>query len=198
MTAIIRLATRHDAEQTLHIYAPIVNDTVQSFELTPPSVNEMAQRILKTLERLPWLTCEQNGTIMGYAYANPHRVRAAYQWSAEVSVYVDARHRRKGIGRALYTSLFNLLRVQGFVNAYAGITLPNADAVHMHEAMSFTPVGVYQGVTYKFGAWHDVGWWQLQLQARVPSPTLPLDLKLGQEAPDWQEALISGEALIRE
>lgn len=197
MTAIIRLATRQDAEQTLRIYAPIVNDTVQSFELSPPAVPEMAQRIMKTLERLPWLCCEQDGTIVGYAYANSHRVRAAYQWSVEVSVYVHVQHRCKRIGQGLYVSLFNILRLQGFVNAYAGITLPNADAVRLHEKLEFKPIGIYEGVTYKFGAWHDVGWWQLQLQERVASPIPPIDLKIAQEADEWQEALMSGEARIR-
>lgn len=196
MTANIRLAKKHDAEQILHIYLPIVTQTSQSFEFGAPNIEEMRERIVRTLDRLPWLVCAEDQTILGYAYANPHRVRLAYQWSVEISVYVHANHRRRNVARALYTSLINVLAFQGFYNAYAGIALPNPGAVRLHEAMGFEPVGVYKGVTFKFGAWHDVGWWQLQLRERTDAPAPPADLPAARTQPGWNPALNSGEGLL--
>jgi phosphinothricin acetyltransferase len=174
MAPVIRLATEQDAAQIQAIYASIVRETAISFEFDPPTVEEMRQRIRKTLERLPWLVYEDRGAILGYVYASPHRERAAYQWSVDVSVYVRADARRSGVGRALYTSLFRLLALQGYYNAYAGISLPNPASVSLHESLGFRPVGVFQAVGYKFGKWHDVGWWQLALQDRPASPKPPV------------------------
>ena len=116
-------------------------------------------------------------TVLGYAYASRHRDRAAYQWSIDVSVYVRADAHRRGIGRALYAALLRIVTAQGFYRAYAGITLPNASSVGLHEAMGFRPVGVYRAVGYKLGAWHDVGWWDLALAAAGPAPPPPRSVK---------------------
>ena len=99
--------------------------------------------------------------MVGYAYAGRHRSREAYQWSVEVSVYVAENQHRRGVGRALYTSLVECLRLQGFFHAYAGITLPNPASVGLHESLGFQPVGVYKDVGYKLGQWHTVGWLEL-------------------------------------
>lgn len=197
MPPVIRLATDNDAEQIQAIYSPVVSDTAISFELEPPSVPEMRQRIMKTLARLPWLVCEQDGEIRGYAYASLHRTRAAYQWSIDVSVYVHENARRTGVGRAVYGSLCKLLAMQGFYNAYAGITLPNPASVGFHESMGFQPVGVYRAVGYKLGKWHDVGWWQLVLREHLlpPEPTVALGDVRGSAA--WDLALASGAPLVR-
>ncbi len=197
MTSTIRLATEQDADQILAIYTPLVIGTNRSFETEPPTVNDMSQRIVRTLERMPWLSCEMDGKVAGYAYANPHRVRPAYQWSVEVSVYVDEQHMRRGVGRALYNSLFNILALQGFYNAYAGIALPNPAAAALHKVMGFEPVGVYKSVTYKLGAWHDVEWWQLTLQERPEMPELPASFAATRRSPDWDAALSSGLQLLR-
>jgi phosphinothricin acetyltransferase len=98
---------------------------------------EIWQRIRKTLAQYPWLVEERDGAVVGYAYAGQHRVRAAYQWAVDVAVYIDERHRRTGVGRALYTSLFGMLVKQGYYNAYAGITLPNPGSV---GRCHFTPI----------------------------------------------------------
>lgn len=196
MAPIIRLATEHDAEQILAIYAPLVSNTNRSFELEPPTVGDMRQRIVKTLERMPWLSCAYDGEVAGYAYANPHRVRAAYQWSVEVSVYVSENHLRKNIGRALYTSLFHVLVLQGFFNAYAGITLPNPPAERLHRSLGFEPIGVYRAVTYKLGAWQNVQWWQLTLQELRGSPTPPTSLATARQSTEWNDALTAGVPLI--
>jgi phosphinothricin acetyltransferase len=197
MSAVIRLATAHDAEQIQAIYAPIVRDTAISFELVPPTVDEMRQRITKTLEHLPWIVCVHREEVLGYAYASAHRSRAAYQWAVDVSVYIHAATRRSGVGRAIYTSLFTLLTLQGFFNVYAGITLPNPGSVGLHEAMGFRPVGVYRAVGYKLGAWHDVGWWQRTLQNHTLSPAPPTDLQHIRTAETWETALTAGLTCLR-
>ncbi len=168
MRSTIRVAGVVDAAAIQAIYAPIVAETAVSFELEPPNVEEMRRRIETTLLTLPWLVCEGDGVI-GYAYAGVFRSRPAYQWTVEVSVYVHAAHRGKGVARALYTSLFECLRVQGYRTALAGIALPNSASVALHERMGFRSVGVFQHVGYKLGAWHDVGWWELSLQ-ELPNP----------------------------
>lgn len=192
-TSIIRLVSAdNDAAQIQGIYAPFVRDTAVSFEVEPPSVEEMQQRIKNTLQRFPWLVCEHQGEVVGYVYATSHSDRVAYLWSVNVSVYIHQRCRRSGVGKALYSSLFEILRLQGFYNAYAGATLPNSASVGLHEAFGFQPVGVYEAVGYKFGAWHSVGWWQLALQERSATPTLPLFIDEVKERVEWQAALNTG------
>jgi len=194
MTTFIRLATEQDAGQIQAIYAPIVRQTAISFETESPTVEEVQRRVTDTLARLPWLVCEQQGKIFGYAYASPHRARAAYRWSVDVSVYVHAQARRQGIGHGLYKSLFKILTLQGFYNAYAGIALPNPGSVGLHEAFGFKPIGVYRGVGYKLGAWHDVGWWHLPLQPTKVPPEELISLQEVLESEEGKAALRAGEA----
>ncbi|MEK7757267.1 MAG: arsinothricin resistance N-acetyltransferase ArsN1 family B [Planctomycetota bacterium] len=195
MHQVIRLATLDDAVEVQHIYAPIVVETAVSFELEPPSVEEMRRRIETTLLTLPWLVCACDGVI-GYAYAGPFRSRPAYQWTVEVSAYVHVAHRGKGVARALYTSLFECLRVQGYRTALAGIALPNSASVALHERMGFRSVGVFHHVGYKLGAWHDVGWWELSLQS-LPDPPSPPRAQVGrttgQDCGGHPKALWTGE-----
>jgi L-amino acid N-acyltransferase YncA len=197
MTAVIRLATSADAAGVQAIYEPIVRDTPISFELEPPTVEEMQQRIGKTLEHLPWLVCEHHGDILGYVYASQHRARPAYQWSVDVSVYVHPDTRRMGVGQALYRSLFAVLALQGFYQAYAGITLPNPASVGLHESLGFQPVGVYRAVGYKLGAWHDVGWWQLSLREQVIPLGPPVALSVVHRSPAWSAALATGAPVLK-
>jgi len=160
---IIRSANQADTESILNIYAPFILNAATSFEVEVPSVEAFWQRIQKVQTESPWLVCEIDGTIAGYAYASAHRSRQAYQWSREVSAYIHADFRQMGIARSLYTALFELLRLQGYRNAFAGIVFPNVASVGFHESMGFKKIGVYRGVGYKNGAWHDVGWWSLAL-----------------------------------
>jgi phosphinothricin acetyltransferase len=198
MSTTIRVACPEDAEAILAIYTPIVRETAISFEVEPPTYVEMHERIATTLRRLPWLVCEHQGKVLGYVYASPHRARAAYQWSVDVSVYIQAKARRTGIGRALYHALFQLLSLQGFYQCFAGITLPNPASVGLHEALGFQPVGVYQAVGYKLGGWHDVGWWQRALQPRPSLPTPPTAFEvLWQASTAWEAALHAGTQLLR-
>ena len=176
MKRFVRLATTADAAGIHEIYAPEVIETPISFEVVPPGIEEMARRIRETTATYPWLVCEDNGTILGYAYAGSHHSRAAYRWSIDVSVYLHRQARRQGLGRALYTALLDILPRQGFYRAFAGITLPNPASVGVHEAMGFKPVGVYHHAGFKHGAWYDVGWWELPLQPLVAAPAEPVPL----------------------
>jgi L-amino acid N-acyltransferase YncA len=197
MKTLIRLAAEEDSGQVQAIYGPIVSQMTTSFEFEPPSAEEMRRRIADTLAHLPWLVCDRDGEVLGYAYASPHRSRAAYQWSVDVSVYIHSEQRHSGIGRALYRSLFEILVMQGYYNAYAGIALPNPASVGLHEAVGFRSVGVYQEVGYKLGAWHDVGWWQLALQPKVIPPQPTRDLRTIRQSQEWTSALSAGETLLR-
>ena len=192
----VRLADEADAPTIRAIYAPIVENTVVSFEDEPPSEAEMADRIADTLARYPWLVCEERGDVLGYAYAGQHRERGAYRWSVDVSAYVAEDHRRKGVATGLYESLFEILRLQGFHNAYAGIALPNPASVALHESFGFEQVGVYESVGYKHGAWRDVGWWQLELQDRPDDPEKPRTLSAVEGTAAFETALSAGESRV--
>ncbi len=197
MTATVRLATEDDAAQVRDIYAPFCLHTPISFEEVPPDEAEIRRRLHTILARFPWLVCERSGEILGYVYGSTHRERAAYRWSVEVTAYVREGQWRNGIGRALYTSLFRLLVLQGFYNAYAGITLPNPGSVGLHEAIGFRPIGVYTAIGFKCGSWHDVGWWQRELQPRPASPEPLRDFQQVRNSPEWDTALTAGLPLLR-
>ena len=152
------------------IYAPYVRDTAISFEQVAPADAEVAARIRRAQETHAWLVAERDEAVVGFAYAGPHRERAAYRWAADVAVYVARDHVGHGIGHALYTALLERLFDQGVHVACAGITLPNAASVALHEALGFRPVGVYRDIGFKAGSWHDVGWWQLALRPADASP----------------------------
>lgn len=167
----IRSIEARDAEAARDIYAPFVSGTATSFETEPPAVAEMDRRIRELQDQYPWLVFDGDGQVLGYAYASPHRARKAYQWCVDVSVYVDVSVWHCGVGRALYTALFEILRRQGYVNAYAGITLPNPASIGLHESLGFVPIGVYTRVGFKLGQWHDVSWLHLRLlDAPTPIP----------------------------
>jgi len=193
----IRLADTDDAAPIAEIYSHFVLNTPISFESTAPDADEMARRIEDVLQRYPWLVCDSDGIVAGYAYASQHRVRFHYQWSVDVTVYVHGSFRRQGIARALYTALLAVIPLQGYVSAYAGITLPNPGSVGIHEAMGFVPVGAYRNVGYKLGAWHDVGWWQATLIEPPSKPTTPICLADVVRLPEWGEALEAGTRLLR-
>ena len=159
----VRDATPDDAAAIRDIYAPYVTDTIVSFEETPPDADEIARRIAAIAPDYPYLVAEAEGQVIGYAYASQHRTRSAYRSSVDVTVYVAPDRQRGGIGQALFARLLPAAAAHGYHAAFAGIALPNAASVGLHEAMGFTPVGIYREVGRKFDAWHDVGWWQRRL-----------------------------------
>ncbi len=117
-----------------------------------------------------WIVAEHEGVTLGYAYGSRHRERAAYRWAADVAVYINSDHHRSGIGRALYTRLFEQLRAIGLWTLCAGITQPNEASNGLHRALGFVPVGTYRRIGWKAGAWHDVRWWHLDLHPGEPGP----------------------------
>ncbi len=165
---VIRAATGADAEALLAIYRPYVEGTSVSFEIEAPGVDEFRARIERSLDGWAWLVSELDGECVGYAYATAYRSRPAYRWSAETSAYVREDCHRRGIARALYLALFDVLADAGYCNAYAAITLPNPASVAFHERLGFSAIGVFRHVGWKFGAWHDVGWYQRELRAGPP------------------------------
>ncbi|MEM7233827.1 MAG: arsinothricin resistance N-acetyltransferase ArsN1 family B [Planctomycetota bacterium] len=161
----IRVADpERDATAIAAIYRPIVLETATSFEVDPPSSEEMSNRVRSTLETYPWIVAEQAGEVVAYAYGSRLRARSAYRFSVEVSVYLAERARGRGLGRRIYDALLRVLEDLGYANAYAGIALPNEASVRLHESMGFRSIGVFERVGFKRGAWHDVSWWQLELQ----------------------------------
>ena len=196
--AQVRMATPADAAAIASIYRPYVTDAATSFELDPPDAGEMNRRMAALESFAPWLVAvehQQPEVVVGYAYASPHRDRAAYRWSIDVTVYLRGDRHRRGIGRTLYQALLPLLAMQGFCVAHAAITLPNAASVGLHESLGFTPIGVYPAVGWKQGAWHDVGWWRLPLGSLPPAPAPPLSLPAAQALPAWPPELTRKFAL---
>jgi len=170
----IRVARADDAAAIAAIYAPVVRGTAISFELEPPSVDEMRTRIVATLPLLPWLvSLDAHGAVDGYAYAGRHRERPAYQWAVDTTAYVRDDRRGCGVGRRLYMRLFGELCRLGLHQAFAGIALPNEASVALHESLGFAPIGVYRRVGFKHGAWRDVGWWQRELAPLDDAPVAP-------------------------
>lgn len=173
---MIRIATTDDAAAAAEIYAPIVQHTHISFELVPPTVDEMAKRFSAALANHVCLVAEEAGRVNGYAYAGKYREKPAYQWSAETTIYVREGLRGKGIGRSLYGALLRIIAAQNYRRAFAGIALPNQGSVTLHEAMGFRHIGTNPEAGFKLGRWHDLGWWSVQLNDRdgEPAPVLPL------------------------
>lgn len=175
----IRVATTNDSKAILEIYAPFCQaSSAVSFEIVPPGQAEMEKRIFETLKSYPWLVYEQNNLVVGYAYADQHKARAAYNWDVDVSIYIQEKARGQGIGKKLYKHLFDGLRTLGYYNAYAGIGLPNEASIALHKSVGFNLVGVFGSVGYKGGAWRDVAWFALKLQAYSIEPAPPI--KFGQ------------------
>jgi phosphinothricin acetyltransferase len=173
-TYVIRDVAPDDAAAIAALYAPYVERTSITFELTPPDAAEIARRIAIVTARHPWLVATEGRTILGYAYGDVFRARAAYRWVAETTVYVAMGEERRGIGRALYEPLLERLKSQGYVAALGVITLPNEASVGLHEAMGFAHAGTHTGIGHKLGAWHDVGFYQRELNPRADNPSEPL------------------------
>ncbi len=196
-TSVIRLARESDAAAIREIYAPIVRETHISFEQNVPSAEEIAGRIRSALRQHPWLVCELAGRLAGYAYASAFRSRAAYQWTTETTVYVHRDYQRRGIARALYSSLIAILRTQGYVTAVGVIALPNQASVLAHEAIGFEKIGIFQRVGFKAGEWRDTGWWQLDLNAPSKTPASPQPVTKLASEPSFPSLLSVGLKHIR-
>ena len=192
----IRLAKASDAASILNIYAPYIKETSFTFETEVPSTSEFAERINSYLQNWPWLVCEIDGMVAGYAYGSKYRDRTGYQWCAECSVYVHDDFHRRGIAKALYSALIGILKLQGFRNLYAVINTPNDRSVAFHEQMGFKFFANYENVGYKLGKWKTVGWWQLQLNDYIDEPAAPIKFtELGKQI--VEDILRSAEIFLK-
>lgn len=151
----LRMADKSDAEVLLAIYSQYI-DTVITFEYGKPSLEAFKKRIEDISAFYPYIVCEIDGTVIGYAYAHRHRERAAYRWNAESTVYIDNRYTGKGLGKVIYSALIEILMLMNIKNVYAYITVPNAKSEGLHRSMGFSKVGVYENTGYKGDKWLDV------------------------------------------
>ena len=163
----IRLAKPSDARSLLDIYAPYVEKTVITFEYEVPTIEDFAIRIEKTLEKYPYLVAEEDGVILGYAYASTYYARAAYDWAVELSVYVSLDSRGQGVGTKLYDALEYLLDQMGYVHFLACISLPNEDSIAFHTKRNYQQVAHFPKIGYKFERWHDIVWLQKSLDKQA-------------------------------
>lgn len=173
---VVRLARPDDSGAIAAIYAPYVTATAISFETVAPDAAEIRARMERIAPTHPWIVAVRDAQILGYAYASQHKERAAYRWCVDVAIYLREDAQGKGLGRQLYECLFEMLMVQNFVTAFAGITLPNAASQRLHEAMGFLPIGIHRNTGFKFRRWHDVGWWQRPLRPVAADPIEPVPI----------------------
>lgn len=167
---LIRKATANDAQALLDIYAPYVEQTAITFEYDVPTLEDFRNRIITISKGYPYIVGEEDGSIVGYAYAHQFSERAAYQWSVETAIYLDLSVRHRGLGRQLYGKLEEMLKAQGILNMNACITFMEKadeylplDSIHFHESMGFTRCAHFHKSGYKFGKWYDVIWMEKML-----------------------------------
>jgi L-amino acid N-acyltransferase YncA len=170
----IRLATVDDADSILNVYTPYVLQTASTFEYDVPSVEEFRNRVAKISAQYPYLVCEYDGEIVGYAYGSTHRERMGYSWCAEATVYLSEAHHRRGIARILYDALFALMKEQGYKSIYVSILSTNVASLAFHRAMGFEDIGMFRNIGYKLGDWHSNIWMQLFLDEHHAAPPLPV------------------------
>lgn len=172
----IRFVTMNDIPNLLKIYDQYI-ETPITFEGTLPSESEFTRRVVNIANEYPYLVCEEDGRLIGFAYAHRQLTRQAYQWNAELSVYLDKSYTSKGLGRTLYTCLMEILKLQNIKNTYALVTIPNEKSERLHLSMGFKPIGIYHNTGYKCGKWRDVTWYEKQITPydAVPSPFIAID-----------------------
>ena len=192
----IRLAVEADCKPILEIYAPFITETSITFENAAPTLAEFGKRMADIQKKYPWVVFEQDHNPAGYAYASQFSERAAYDWSVDFSIYVKPQYQGKKIGKALYFALAELLKLQGYYNAYAAITLPNSKSEKLHQGFGFKPIGVYHNVGYKLGKWRDVGWFELKLQDYSPAPATPKTIDEIKHTAEFAEIIRQAERLI--
>ncbi|MEA4932092.1 MAG: N-acetyltransferase family protein [Lawsonibacter sp.] len=172
----LRLATPADSQALLNIYSQYINTSI-TFEYELPTREEFARRISSTLELYPYLVLEDHGRPVGYAYAHQLRERIAYQWSAELSIYLDADAAGRGTGKRLYTALMDLIRLQGVRTVYGVVTHPNSASERLHRSLGFVLRGIHRNTGYKNGAWLDVAWYEKCIAPYDPEPRPVLPIR---------------------
>ena len=165
-----RFATVEDAGKILEIYKPYVENTTITFEYDVPALEEFKNRIKNILTDYPYIVCEYENKILGYAYAHKVWMRAAYQWDAELSVYINKRYMGNGLGTKLYKILIEILKLQNVVNVYGCVTYPNEKSDRLHESFGFKRVGIFENAGYKFGKWIGVTWFHKAISEYKKNP----------------------------
>ncbi len=180
--ALIRLATLNDAEGVLSVYAPYIQQTAISFEYEVPTLDAYRERMRMIGEKYPFLVYEVEGKILGYAHARPQMDRAAYQWNAELSIYMAMGETHRGVGQLLFRALLELLTLQNVQNVYGGVTSPNPASEQLQLKLGFHQAAVWKQTGYKFEKWHDVIWFEKHLNVHQvpPQPFLPF-VQLGSD-----------------
>ena len=180
---MIRIATEADVPEILAIYAPYIENTTITFEYDVPCRKEFMQRFLTITAQFPWLVWEENGEILGYAYAAPPYARAAYSWCAEPSVYLKPEARGRGIGRKLYAALEEILKIQGYQVLYALITQENAPSLAFHKKLGYETRVLFDNCGFKFGRWLGVYWLEKRLKTVEIPKSFPISFpQLGQDS----------------
>jgi phosphinothricin acetyltransferase len=169
-TKSVRLANIEDAQEILNIYEYYVTETVITFEYEKPSLKEFKIRMQKILADYPFIVCIVNQNIIGYAYAHRHMERDAYQWNAELSVYLDQNYLHGGGGKLLYKTLIEILQLQNIRNVYGCVTSANKNSIKFHEHFGFKKLGIFHNTGYKCGKWHDVTWFEKKIAEYVFEP----------------------------
>ena len=175
MSYKIRQVQLSDAEQILKVYAPFITDTCISFEYVVPSVEEFAQRIASISAEYPYIVLEEDGVIVGYAYAHRYLERVAYSWDVEVTIYLVPKVQGKGLGVILYDALEKLLALQNIKNLYSCITGDNVHSIEMHRSMGYELIGTFPKAGFKHDRWLDVVWMAKAIGEKENAP-LPLVL----------------------
>lgn len=192
----IRLADKDDASSILQIYAPYITGTAITFECEVPTVEAFSDR-MKNIQRVyPWLVCEIDDHIAGYAYASRYMERQAYDWSADFSIYINPQYHGKRIGKSLYFSLIEILKLQGYYNIYSAVTMPNIKSESLHESFGFNEIGIFRNVGYKLGGWHDVKWYVLKINEHIQSPVKPKKINEIADTDEFRSVIKKAEQMI--
>lgn len=194
----IRLADINDSSDFVKIYGPYVKNTSITFEYEVPSEEEFKNRIQKISSKYPWIVCEIDGKVAGYAYASQFRERIAYTWTVELSIYISQDYQRNRIGTALYRTLIELLRLQGYYTAYAVITHPNEKSEKFHEKLGFKSVGIFHNAGYKLNKWSGIKCYELTIAEYPEKPQLPERIEDIKETTEFEEILKKGTVTLNE
>lgn len=192
----IRLVSESDTKAILEIYKPFIKNTVITFEYEIPTIAAFSERIKSIQKKYPYLVCEIDGSIVGYAYASEYNTRAAFDWSVELSIYINPKYHRKNIATALYSCLLKLLKLQGFYNAYALITSPNPQSEGFHTAFGFKPISFYPEIGYKFGIWHSLKCYELTINDHSEKPKTPKSIDQIKDTQKFNAILSKAENII--
>ena len=195
--ANIRLANPlRDARQVAAIYYPYVINTHITFEYVPPDGSVITSRMKSQQEKFPWLVCEHEGELMGFAYGSSFRSQQAYDWSVETTIYVREAAHNLGIGSALYETLIKCLRLQGYMSAVGVIALPNEPSVSLHNKFGYKKIGILPDAGYKSGSWYGVAIWRLELKETSPTPEKIVSIDDITNTLDFDKILETGSSKI--